>query len=237
MRPKRMFSLIAITGVTLAFGATSPPKRPTRAECFRCPGMTWVETDCNVFYSGIFDSVEILDIRTLPEPLRGILNAHLNARLGRYASKLSFKRGYYVDVDSYFKRHPDENREPGWPYTYDLHFNIRLSDDGPVDYCAEIGLDQSGRVLQEINLPEFAKAPEKGSVLGASKLLQFAAALGVPVEKATLELRYDQKSDTLEYRVTFPGPDRSHDYFDRVDLYVTAHDASSYRWGRSRVYD
>src|SRR5262245_22367260 len=207
--------------------------KPTRADCLSCAGMTWVDTSCNGFYATWYDSLQLPHLDQLPAGVRKALARHLSARLGEYAAKLTFDRAFYVDVDGYFTRHPGEQRKPDWPYSYDVHFKLRLSEDGPVDYCAQIGLDQNGKVLHEINLPDLSRSPEKGVVLGASRLLALAEALGVPVENARLDLKYDEKSDVLEYRVECDIKAKDDDANLGI-LFVTAHDPSRYRWFRTK---
>jgi len=208
--------------------------RPTRQDCSSCAGMTWVDTTCNGFYAVWYDSSKISRVQDLPAGVRKSLARHLSARLGAYAAKLTFERAFYVDVDGYFSRHPDEQRKPDWPYSYDVQFKVRLSDDGPVDFCAQIGLDHAGKVLHEIDLPDLSRTPGKGAVLGASQLLALAETLGVPVEKATLDLKYDEKSDVLEYRVEYEVEPKDDDANVGI-LFVTAHDPSKYRWFRTKV--
>ncbi len=208
-----------------------PAKEPKKRDCSSCAGMTWVEKGCDFFYKYWYDSVEISDINDVPASVRKALNVHLANRLDSFAAKLTFVRGFYVNVDGYFQRNPDEKRRPSWPYTYDLHFNMRFSDDGPVDYCAQVGLGHDGRVLNEINLPRFATAPQKAALLGASELRNLAEELGVPVDKAILELSYDEREDILNYRVTFPPKDEHNEDAPNC-LNVIAHDPSQFRWCR-----
>ena len=234
MKAFRVLAMVLMAWQARVPSVANSAKRPSRSDCSKCAGMTWVTTTCNGFYKFWYDSREISDIKDLPAQVRNALAAHLNGRLGKYAGSLKFERAFYVDVDGYFSRHPDEERRPSWPYSYDVQFTLRLSGDGPVDYCAQIGLDQSGGVLHEINLPNLAMFPELGTVLGASRLLDLAETLGVPVERATLDLKYDDTSQVLEYRVEY-GVDPKEDGNNMVVLVVAAHDPSQYRWYRTRL--
>lgn len=223
-------SAILLLTSTLGAEKTAPPRG-----CSLCPGMTWVKKDCQLFFFFAYEPTETSDINELPEWLLKKARRHLINRLGGDVySRLSFRQAQVVDVDEYYRLNPDWDRIRHPIHAYDLHFLLGFKDEGPVEYCAQIKFDAQGNILTDIDLPVTAKYPERARVLPLQEVLDLAESLGVPLDEAYLEMKYDEPSDTLEYLVWYLI-DSPQDGNNRITLHVKAHDPRSFYWSKSRM--
>jgi hypothetical protein len=133
----------------------------------------------------------------LPEPIQEIVIAHLNTRLGKsFYSQLLFVGGQIVDIDAVNAADPERRRQ--WEiHKYDLHFKFEMPDIGIESYTAQIKLREDGSVITEIDLPAFAKSPEKNNIISISDAIGTAISHGYSQKQLSVEVDYDRESDSL----------------------------------------
>jgi hypothetical protein len=197
--------------------------------CFSCPGMTWVRTECHFLWLSETPRI-VHTLGDLPPEVVAKVDAHLERRLGRsFLSKLRFDQAHVSDPKAYYQEHPDWDRAKYPIPTYELAYLVTFYDEGPVEYCAKMEVDSSGGVIEEIDLPPVAGNPRLGNVVSLQEILNLAHSLGVPTDKAYLDMKYDAHSGSLEYLVSYypekPPPD-----YNKITLYIKAHDPKDYYW-------
>jgi hypothetical protein len=195
--------------------------------------MTWVKTSCNLLWLLGYEPQIIHSLDALPPTILQNLTGHLVDRLGpSFFSRLQFKKGQIIDLDEYYRQKSSDRPAKDTFPAYELAFTILFWTEGPVEYCAQISLDAQGLVLKEIVLPHIATHPERGEVVPLKDILDLAHSVGIPTNKAYLDMKYDQESDTLEYLVSYYVEEESHNL---VILHVKAHDPTEYRWSTATV--
>jgi len=198
--------------------------------------MTWVKTECHFFYLIGTEPRVVRSIADLPRVVTATVDDHLAKRLGRpFMSKLQFYKAYVYDLDTYYKRNPTSSRSEDRLPRYELAFRVTFYPQEPVEYCAMVKLDSAGAILNDIDLPEVSKYPERGEVVPLQDILNLAHSLGVPTEKATLDMRYEKKSGCLEYIVSYDPPNPPPE-FSHIMLYIKAHDPKDYSWFKTNVF-
>jgi hypothetical protein len=203
--------------------------------CTSCPGMTWVKTECRFFYLIGTEPRVVHSIAELPQAVTVTVDDHLAKRLGRpFMSKLQFYEAHVYDLDTYYKHNPTSNRDENRLPRYELAFRVMFYSQEPVEYCATVQLDSAGAVLKDIDLPDVRRYPERGEVVPLQDILNLAHSLGVPTEKATLDMRYEKKSGCLEYIVSYGPPDPTPEY-NLIMLYIKAHDPKDYSWFKTAL--
>jgi hypothetical protein len=197
--------------------------------------MTWVKTECHFFYLIGTEPRVVRSIAELPQAVTETVDNHFAKRLGRpFMSKLQFYEAHVYDLDTYYKHNPTSNRDENRLPRYELAFRVLFYAQEPVEYCAMVQLDSAGAILKEIELPDVRTHPERGEVVPLQDILNLAHSLGVPTEKATLDMRYEKKSGCLEYIVSYDPPNPPPEY-NHIILYVKAHDPKDYSWFKTTV--
>lgn len=200
-----------------------------------CPGMTWVKTECNFIWSSEDGARITKSLKDLPPEIVAKLHEHLVKRLGRpFMSKLRFGEARIRDVDAYYREYPDWDRVKNPMPTYEVAYQVEFHGEGPVQYCAKIELDASGAVLEEIDLPAVAGNPKLGEVVPLQDIINLAHSLGVPTDKAYLDMKYNRRMGYLEYLVSY-GPQDPPPEYNTITLYVRAHDPKEYFWFKSKL--
>jgi hypothetical protein len=196
--------------------------------------MTWVRTDCDFLWFS--DTPQIVHTaKQLPPEVMAKVTGHLEKRLGRsFFSKLRFDQAHITDADAYYRGHPDWDRVKYPIPTYEIAYVVHFYDAGPVEYCAKIEVGSSGDIIEEIDLPEVGRNPRLGDVVPLQDILNLAHSLGVPTDRAYLDMNYDRRSAVLEYLVWY-YPEKPPPEYNKITLYIKAHDPKDYHWFKSTL--
>lgn len=156
-------------------------------------------------------------LNDLPLMIRNRVAAHLIGRLGnQFYETLRFTYGVKVDFDDLYRVNPNARSSQWKIFTYKLEFTFSLPAAGISAYEADLWLDGNGDVLKEIDLPDIAHHPEK------SKIISFREAREIGKKNmfhaTSIELAYDQKADSIVWRLRRHGRDGF-----TYDLDVSAH--------------
>ena len=136
----------------------------------------------------------------IPAPVREKVVAHLKKRLGEafYAS-LRFAGGQVVDLAEFRRQEPNW-RDFKWEvFAYRLNFQFQLPEKGIEVYQASIRLREDGSVIEEIDLPDMGKHPERAEFVALSEAVKLAVAEGFDVAKCDREMEYREKEDRCVY--------------------------------------
>jgi hypothetical protein len=102
----------------------------------------------------------------LPEAITSSVEAHLIDRLGKdFFHRLALKGYQIIDKATYLKEHPLETTAP----TYSIIVSFSLPSMGIDEYDATLQVDDKGRVLKEIDIPELAAHPEKAIIVSLNQ--------------------------------------------------------------------
>lgn len=139
----------------------------------------------------------------LPVEIQTKLKAHLIERLGEeYYAKLWLNDGQIVNLDRLYKVEPNAYNYRWTPYSYYLCFAFEDTLNNVGEYNAKIVLDASGNVVEEIQLPEVAKYPEKAKILSLDSIKAIATAQNAFPEGAEISLSYDNKTASITWLVS-----------------------------------
>jgi len=131
----------------------------------------------------------------LPSAVIAHLKAHLKDRVGsNFYSKLKFDWGQRVDLDELYKI------EPYWKTRkiakYNLIFHFSKKTKGLKAFYCRIGLDESGGIVDEINLPKISEAPNKAKLITLRKAIEIANSNGF-TPNAYAEFSYYNETDSF----------------------------------------
>jgi hypothetical protein len=190
---------------------------------------------CGYIFYDDYEPKEIDRLSQIPESIRTILMKHLHSRLGDAGlARLQFDGGQVVNKKKLLRVDPDA-KDYQWPIpTYQLFFLFLMTEQPRVTYCAEIQLDENGGVIREIDLPFYAKTPEKLHIVPVSRALEVAVREGMPRNALGVEAGYASEFDSLEWLVS--KWTRSQGSAWRVTtLHVVAHDANKIAWSETEA--
>lgn len=157
---------LLLAGCGLLSACASRPVAPGCPEVVtKWPGTLWF---------GDYEPGEVSSLRDLPEHVQRELSAHLRARLGEAVyAELEFAGGQAINAARL-------QAEPGMQWRVpDYHLHFRLSRPAAcVDYYAEIDLDDQGRVINEIELPNVAAQGGELRIVSLEEALQAVRAAG-----------------------------------------------------------
>ncbi len=141
----------------------------------------------------------INSLAALPEAIRSKVDSHLRARLGNdFYSKLVFVTGAAIDADEFLRVNPGVK----WKvHSYELAFKYADTAKGLTAYCARIRLDANGDVMDDINLPEGAKYPQKANIISISEAIKIAKSRGFKPKKMSITIDYDKDTGSLVWRM------------------------------------
>jgi hypothetical protein len=152
-------------------------------------------------YFGEYKPAKAKSLDDIPEPARSRIVEHLKKRLGeKFYSILKLSGGQIVDLDELRRKEPNSKNYQWEAPAYLLHFEFRMPEKGIAFYQATIECRRDGSVIKEIDLPEIAKHPERGTFVSLKEALK--AAKGFDLEKSSVEMDYREKEGKCVYRVT-----------------------------------
>lgn len=155
-------------------------------------------------YFGNYKPREPKSLSELPESIRVKLETHLKARLGdAFYSRLRLSSGQLIDFDELYRVEPDAKNYKWKIFAYGLNFKFSEPAKGIRAYHSRISLDENGNVLQEIDLPEIAKHPEKANIISLSKAKKIASEHKFPLERTDVEINYDSERDSLIWMLKY----------------------------------
>ncbi len=131
---------------------------------------------------------------------------NLRARLGdAFYSRLRMSGGQIVDFSELYRVEPTARNWRWQIFAYGINFMLAQPAQGLRAYHARILLDAEGNVIQEIDLPEIARHPERANIIPLSVARRIADTNGFPRNRTNIEISYDSERDsivwTLEYRL------------------------------------
>jgi uncharacterized membrane protein YkoI len=134
-------------------------------------------------------------LNALPEGVRVKAVNHLTERLGNdFYSRLKFVGGSSIDVEEYLRMNPGTK----WKvHSYELVFRYADSRHGLKEYHARIRLDSDGEVIEEIDLPEISKFPQKASIISVDAAADIAKSRGFEPKTMSISIRYDEDAGSL----------------------------------------
>src|SRR5262245_36024942 len=116
---------------------------------------------------------------SIPEPARSRIIKHLKDRFGaEFFNKLTLVGGQVVDFKALRKQEPNSKDYKWEVHAYRLHLRLSLPEDGIEFYDAIIECRSDGSVIEEIDLPETAKFPERAKFISTTKAFQIAKEKG-----------------------------------------------------------
>lgn len=141
--------------------------------------------------------------------VRASVAAHLTARLGRaFYERLKFAGGEAVNLDELRRVLPASRRFAREVPTYLLWFEFEMPEVGIRVYTASVALRRDGSVLREINLPPFAREPDKLRFKPLAEVSSRLISQGAINAKATtVNLAYDERRAQIvwHYEQALPG--------------------------------
>ena len=146
-------------------------------------------------------------MNALPEGLRVKAVNHLRERLGdEFYSRLKFVSGSSIDIEEYFRINPGTK----WKvHSYELVFRYADSRRGLKEYYARTRLDSNGEVIEEIDLPEVSKFPNKANIISVDAAADIAKSRGFESKTMNIDIRYDEDAGSLVWIIeTFAREDR-----------------------------
>ncbi len=160
-----------------------------------------VHKDGGIISMGAYQAKEPKSLNEIPEPARSRIVAHLKQRLGDpFFHSLELSGGQIVDLHELRRKEPDSKRFRWEVPAYRLLFEFRLPNKGIEYYEASIDCRRDGSVINEIDLPEIAKHPNRAIFVSLSDVTQTARANGFDVASARVEIRYHPKEGKCVYR-------------------------------------
>lgn len=176
-------------------------------------------------YMGNYSPAEPKSLSELPDPIRLKLLTHLRDRLGSFAERLTFTGGQIVDFDRLAHDEPNSKDYQWEVHAYDLHFAFQMPSLGIASYTAQIRLRSDGSVLEEIDLPNFAKAPEKLNFISLKDAASMAIANGFSSRRLDPDILYFKEADALVWSFQETTSDDGL-ITRRKNIYISAHDGA-----------
>jgi hypothetical protein len=173
-------------------------------------------------------TVELKDLAGLPQEIQNKLQTYLASRLNAESLRaLKFREGAFYDPVLFqdvvrFQR--DLHRDF---VAYVVLFTFPLSNGQ--EYCTGVHLTVDGAVVLGIGLPNVLSDPLKAHVLSEPEALEVATRLGVARERASSELSYSSKLDSLVWGITEPTGHEGNRVSTRT-CYVNAHTGRLLGW-------
>jgi hypothetical protein len=174
---------------------------------------------------GRYRPVEAHSLSEIPAPVRTKLIAHLHDRLGPFAERLIFAGGEIVDFERLAREDPGSKDIQQEIHAYDLHFSFQMPTVGIRSYTAQIRLRRDGSVLEEIDLPAFASAPEKLNFISLKDAASVAVVHGFSRNDIYPEIIYFKDADSIVWAFTEKISDDGTS-LDLKNIYVSAHNGA-----------
>lgn len=154
-------------------------------------------------YMGEYEPANPSSLDELQQNIREKVVEHLKSRLGEdFFRKLRFTGGQVVDFTELYRVNPRAKHYEWTVHAYDLHFEFTMPNKGIKSYTAQIKLNSDGSVLSEIDLPDFARHPEKLNFTSIAKVKRVAEKAGFDLTEAETEIDYDLRQDSIIWRFT-----------------------------------
>jgi hypothetical protein len=136
-----------------------------------------------------------------------------------FYSSLQLCGGQIVDFAEFRRRESDWKDYKWEVFAYNLHFEFHLPDKGIEFYQASIRLRADGSVIEDIDLPDILRHPERAVFVPLSSAMQAATTAGFDVSHCEIEIAYRPKDDRCVYSfqqlVRRDGPSL---YFKCIDI-------------------
>ncbi|MBA6262711.1 hypothetical protein [Colwellia sp. Bg11-12] len=152
-------------------------------------------------YFGSYEPEKPKSPLDIPKNIRSQLIQHLVKRLGsEFYSSLTFNGGQIVNIGELYEMEPNVKNHEWEVHSFDLHFELSKPEIGIQSYIAQIQLRQDGSIINEINLPDFSKNPEKLKIYSLSDAYNKSQESGFDTEHVNVTLAYDTKTDNLVWK-------------------------------------
>jgi hypothetical protein len=159
-------------------------------------GLVYVESSIRGFGNYVPKTPKTL--KELPDSVREKLTQHLLNRLGKdFYSKLNFAGGQIVDIKRLYIVNTNAKNYKWTPYSYYLWFAFTDVKQGIGLFSAQIILDSSGNVIEEIELPEISKNSEKKSIVSLQEAKNIARKNGFSPESCEISMEYNTEISSL----------------------------------------
>ena len=154
-----------------------------------CFGQEIIEKECYIIhYSHIYEPKKITLLEELPYEIRNKLKNHLLDRIGKeYYSKIEFVKGLIINYKEMLKQDPKVKNYKWKIPTYDLDFKFSDIEKGIKYYCTKITLDSLGKVVNEIELPNVKKNPDRKDLIKKLTILEIIKRQKFNLVNCTLE--------------------------------------------------
>ena len=193
------------------------------APCYQAYGQRSVSKGPESTSFGKYNPREPKSLSALPDKIRVKVENHLKARLGdMFYSKLQLSGGQIVDFDELYRVEPGAKNYKWNIFTYSLNFLLAEPKKGIKAYHARILLDSEGNVLQEIDLPQTAKNPEKANIISLAEARKIAAKHKFPPNRADAKISYDSERDSLVWTLGYRLKGDKYVWVDRI-IRIDAH--------------
>jgi hypothetical protein len=146
---------------------------------------------------GAYEPKTFKSLDALPENIRSKVEDHLRARFGsEFYSQLVFVGGAAIDVAEFLRVNPNTK----WKlHSYELVYKYANKKSGLKEYYARIRLDSNGDVVDEIDLPDVAKYPQKANLISVDRAVEIAKSHGFKPKKMSIKIRYDEDAGSLSW--------------------------------------
>jgi len=171
-------------------------------------------------YMGAYDPPAPTNWASIPEPARSKIIGHLKKRFGvEFYNKLTLVGGQIVDFKALREQEPNSKNYKWEVHAYRLHLRLSLPEDGIEFYDASIECKSDGSVIEEIDLPETAKHPDRAKFISTSKASRIAGDKGFDTSKSDVELGYNTDLGICVFIFSqMTRQDYPMLYFKRVDI-------------------
>jgi len=159
-----------------------------------CFGQEIIEKECYIIhYSHIYEPKKITLLEEVPYEIRNKLKNHLLDRIGKeYYSKIEFVKGLIINYKEMLKQDPKAKNKKWKIPAYDLDFKFSDIEKGIKYYCTKkITLDSLGKVINEIELPNLKKNPDRKILTKKSTILEIIKRQKFNLDNCTLEYYQD----------------------------------------------
>jgi hypothetical protein len=184
-------------------------------------GMTY--RDCSQVGFGDYEPKEPRTLSDLPIEIKEKVVTHIKDRVGNnFYSRLILTGGQIVDLNRLQKL---ENyiKEYKWtPQSYYLCFSFSDTSVGIARFTAKIVLDKSGKVIEEIELPNINNDPSKGQIINMQQAIEIAAKNNYLEKDSFIDFDYDSKEDCFVWMFKKSTFNKDHTMYYKL-LLISAH--------------
>ncbi len=187
--------------LVIAVAACWPERNP--AQNFKNFGKCPVEYGYESSHNFLKDNkarVTIEKLSVISPDIRNAILQQLQMRVGSsYTSKLKLDYGYLLDFDQADPLKPNDKQRID---AYDLVFKASDKGKGLKAFRFKVVADGSGKLIDDLALPNIASEPQKAKLISCKEALAIASRNGFPRERTSIYFVYDWESGSFTWMLS-----------------------------------